>query len=670
MHDSLISIRLIDPVALPGEAHLMFRDSRSLVPFVVLMIWTAWGCSSDADLAPEDGGADAPALCTEALWQPGADELYRWPESSLVQPDETTETGYRLSVPSGSFASTVERLAGFAPVLTEDLNELDGFGLNADIFFTFGAAFDDTLLPSGDITADGKSGLGLIVIEPGPPRIIPVSTYTGDEGRTLFLRPMQPLPPKALMFAYLTTSLRDATLSRCLQVAPSFRERLAANSDELLVALEALSTLGVASTSEEIVAFSLFPTQSLLEDNQAVQAHLSTQEVTWEIEPTCTVDPGLRRCEAAVSIFDYRDERGVFQRSRGAGVAPSRRYSLPVTLWLPLEEVSPPPYPSVLFGHGLNDSPAQANSFAAAATSQGIAVVAASTLYHGDHPTADPDAGDLQRVMAFFAVDLPNLPTRVINSLELRDNFRQTAWERQQLVNLLASSPRVDGDAAADIDGTKLGYVGYSLGGIQGPQLLASTDSLGVAILAVPGGKIISIIGESQDFGSLVAALRPPRASASDLSRFFPILQTVVDQGDACSYGPYVQRQRAPSSTSVPPSVLLGMALDDRVVPNVSNFALGRAMGIPIVEPVLLPEDGFAVLPSPLSGNIAGGLATGGYLQFDRVLDDAGSATPATHVNTPASELAFNAWFHFLNTHWVGGLAEIRNPYEATGFPR
>ena len=115
--------------------------------------------------------------------------------------------------------------------------------------------------------------------------------------------------------------------------------------------------------------------------------------------------------------------------------------------------------------------------------------------------------------------------------------------------------------------------------------------------------------------------------------------------------------------------VLLGMALDDSIVPNISNFALGRAMGVPIIEPLLRPEDGFEVLPGPIAGNFAEGLATGGYLQFDRVQNDRDEIEMATHNNTTDSDVGLDAWFHFLTTHWNDGLAEIRDPYAAVSFP-
>ncbi len=153
------------------------------------------------------------------------------------------------------------------------------------------------------------------------------------------------------------------------------------------------------------------------------------------------------------------------------------------------------------------------------------------------------------------------------------------------------------------------------------------------------------------------------------MRRFFPVVQTVLDAGNPASYGAHTIRDRFARAPDVP-SVLMGVVLDDQVVPNISGFALGRAIGVPIVQPLLRPEVGFEVVPSPLSGNVAGGAATAGLLQFDLVGDGMGGTRQATHDDIGDSDVGSAAWLDFLSTHFDGGLARIRNPYAAIDFPR
>jgi hypothetical protein len=294
--------------------------------------------------------------------------------------------------------------------------------------------------------------------------------------------------------------------------------------------------------------------------------------------------------------------------------------------------------------------------------------VAAPALMHGAHPTnPDPSASSIDVVLQFFAIG--DLDTRALHATKLREHFRQTSWDRLQLTRLLEASPDIDGDATADVDGARLAYLGVSLGGLMGPELVAASDAYGAAVLVVPGGRVSTILSDSQLFGALVLALRPRGVTDGDVRRFFPILQTVLDAGDPASYGVHTLNDRFARAPRVP-SVLVGVVLDDEVVPNIANYALARALGVPIVEPRLRSEPGLAIVTGPLSGNFAGGAATGGLLQFDLVGDGAGGVERATHDNIGDSDIGSAAWLDFLDSHFDAGLARVRDPWAAIAFPR
>ncbi len=186
-------------------------------------------------------------------------------------------------------------------------------------------------------------------------------------------------------------------------------------------------------------------------------------------------------------------------------------------------------------------------------------------------------------------------------------------------------------------------------------------------MLVVPGGRVSAIVGESETFGALTTLLRPRGVSAGDVARFFPVLQAILDTGDAATFGPHIVQRRFASDRV--PSVLLGVVLDDGTVPNVSNYTLARAIGVDIVPPLLRPVPGLSLgPPPPLSGNADGGAATIGLLQFDVIRDDATSPVKmATHSNVGDSEQGVNAWLGFLESHVRDGLAVISDPYAATG---
>jgi hypothetical protein len=203
-----------------------------------------------------------------------------------------------------------------------------------------------------------------------------------------------------------------------------------------------------------------------------------------------------------------------------------------------------------------------------------------------------------------------------------------------------------------------------------GPELLALTDAYPAGILAVPGARVASIITDSALFGTLIVLLRPRGTTDGDVQRFFPLLQTVIDRGDSGSYAGHVLRDRLRGDPAFVPSIVAGVALDDDTVPNTSNYALARALGIPIAPVVLRPVPGLVeATVTPLEGNFGGGTATAGLLQFDVVPNGAGGTETATHSNTPGSDVGARAWLEFMTAHWNDGLARIVDPYVLEGVP-
>ncbi|AKF06885.1 hypothetical protein [Sandaracinus amylolyticus] len=611
------------------------------------------GCeASDAMLTDAGAPVDAGPACTELLYERDGTSITRWPEPALLVDDATTETGRRLQFDPERYPDLVARLGSYLPTLTIDLAEIDGFGVNAEAFFQFGRAFDVDAIP--------RDGLGLVVIEPGPARVVPVIATTTDEGTTLLLAPLTPLPPHARAAAFVTRALTDAARG-CLEPSRDMRALIASPDDDTRAAIDALVALGAIASADELVAISAFPTQSIEEDSVAVATDVATHEHVYASTPTCVEETSWTRCETTFEAYDYRDpEDGVMRRPRGEPATPRATYTVPNTMWLPREGEGP--FPVLVFGHGLTGSRSQAERLGRFAAPLGYATVAIDALQHGEHPTTEgAERSDVQTLLAFFGVG--DLDERALEAARLREHFRQSTWDKLQLTQLLVSDPDLDDDGAPELDVTRIVYLGVSLGGLMGPELLALSSDYGAGLLVVPGGRVSAIISDGAQFGSLIDLLRPRGATRGDVRRFFPILQTVLDRGDPASYGPHLLRDRLPVAGATTPSILVGVVLDDEIVPNVASYALARAIGVPIVEPLLRPEPGFELVRGPIEGNFADGAASGGLLQFDLVAE----GERATHGNVADSEVGVAAWLDFLDTHYRTGLARIRDPYEAIG---
>jgi hypothetical protein len=639
----------------------------------------AWSCLTVVLVACGDDAGPAyeppPAGCSVALWDPHDGELTRWPEPDVLVEDGATGTGWRLDFDPERYAPTLEAAGLFRSVFAKDLSDLDGFGVNSQAFFRFSEAFDLEALQV-DEEAGTVTGLGLLVLEPGPPRVHPVMLRSTDGGATLMMVPRRPLPEQARVAAFATTDLAGAA-GGCVWPSEAHFEGIHASDPETLDAVAALQASGVIDDPSDLVALSLFPTQTITDDSSAIAAHIA--DGTYALEgPTACEDDAQgrwRRCSGSFQAGDFRGPDGAIQRVPGDPVSATIPYALPFTVWLPPAgggHGREPPYETILFGHGLGGDRFQAQRLAEHAAPLGIATIAVDAPQHGEHPTVPEDASTdtLPTVLRFFAVDVEGEGDSLLDALVLRDHWRQSTYDKLQLTRLLEGG--LDVDAASpgiDLDPQRLAYLGVSLGGIMGAELSALTDTYGAVLLVVPGGRVSSIVSESETFGPLIPVLAGGRP-LGDIERFFPVLQTILDRGDAASYGPHVLDHRLTGAT-VPPSVLVGVVLDDDTVPNVSNHTLARALGTPVVPPVRRPFPGMALADTaPLSGNIAGGAATAGLLQFDLVGDGEGGTRTATHSNVGASDVGAEAWLQFLVSHWDDGLAMIVDPYETLPLPR
>lgn len=639
------------------------------------------GCSSSAvidggglpDASPGDAiVADVPVVdggptCTVGRWDPSAGTFDEWPDPRLVVASSSTATGVRLHVDETQFATLITAGGAFASIFT-DLGALDGFGVNAQAFLRFTRSFDPAMLPTAEQTMTPTGGVGFVVLSPGTPRLEgALLSQSMDMDGTLFLAPLHPLPANAHVAVFVTRRLTVAARG-CLEPSAAMATELAAPTADDGEAITALMGLGVITGASDLVALDVFPTQTTTDESEAVAADIAPRSFTVSARHGCTDDPmgRWRQCELEFVAQNYLDAMDHLPPIPPGGAAtPQSTYTLPVTVWLPPVGVGTPPYRVAVFGHGLGSGRLQGDRLADFAGPLGFATVAIDAWDHGAHPLNPmPDAATLPTVLNFFALGAGSF-----DALAVRDHFRGSSYDKLQLVRLLQGGVDVDGDGTVELATGHLTYLGVSLGGIMGPEPLALTDGFDAAVLAVPGGRVSAIISDSATFAPIVAGFRPAHTSIGDVARFFPILQTLFDRGDSASYGPHVLHDRlVPGGSHLVPSAVLGIVLDDDTVPNVSNYTLARAMGVGIVPPLLRAAPGLVTTAAPpISGNFGAGMATAGVVQFDVIRETDGSIQMATHSNVGDSDVGAEEWFHFLSTHWTAGLAEIEDPYLATG---
>ncbi len=586
------------------------------------------------------------------------DFLGAFPDDFYTVKNEKTPTGLRVSFTDDNTGWTADIPQNFRANVFE-LNDLDGWGTTAGIFLRFSGELGE--LPTGEASLSSDAVRLIRIEDDGTGTDLAYESQIVDDGTTAVLIPMVPLEPKRRHGVVFTT---DATAAdgECISPSPTLKDLLTDETkdpalDRLVPGFQALLD-ATELRADEVSAAVVFTTQSVLDGDLAVMEDVAGTTYEWLEPPTCTEKAEFLQCEGQFVGADYRDNAGVFVDG-----TPQTSLTYPVSVWLP--KTGQGPFPTLIFGHGIGGDRSQGGYFAELTAQLGIAIVGIDAVAHAAHPAGSGGGGQFD-VMKFFAIDILSFS---IDGLVLRENWRQSAWDKLQLVTLLQDAPDVTGDGEPDIDLDRITYMGVSLGGIMGSEFLALTDRVGAGVFDVCGARLSQILSDSADFGSLVG-IAAPGATEGDLVRFFQIAQSLIERGDPANYAPYLFGQRLEGAGERAPNILMQIAIGDTTIPNSTSRYLAQSMGLPQLAPIFDPVPLVQVDEElPVRGNVSPEV-TAGLFQFDRVTLQPGAAPSASgHGNTPGSAESITQTIHFLQTRNADGIGEINDPYTVLGTP-
>ena len=214
-------------------------------------------------------------------------------------------------------------------------------------------------------------------------------------------------------------------------------------------------------------------------------------------------------------------------------------------------------WPVVIFEHGITGNRSQMLAIAPALAAAGLVTVAIDQPLHG-LPKSSPlrIQGVPERT---FDLDLQNNTTgasgpdgiedasgtyyiNLSSLLTSRDNLRQSVADLLTLSKTVTTLD-LDGDGTADIDASRIYFLGHSLGGIVGGTFLgvdgSATPTIKAATLAMPGGGIGKLLDASKTFGPIVSAGLAASGvveGTDDYETFLRFAQTAIDSGDPVNY--------------------------------------------------------------------------------------------------------------------------------------
>lgn len=248
-------------------------------------------------------------------------------------------------------------------------------------------------------------------------------------------------------------------------------------------------------------------------------------------------------------------------------------------------------WPVVIFQHGITRNRTDMLAISATMAAQGFAVVAIDQPLHGVRAADGPTAAFYIENTPFapiasertFDLDLSNNttgaagPDGVVDSsgtyfinlsslLTSRDNLRQSVSDLFTLAKTIPSMS-FDGDAVGDLDGSRIYFVGQSLGSIVGLNFVSLDPSVTTAVLSVPGGGIAQLLNGSPTFGPRIRAGLAASgvvAGTPAFDQFLGAAQQAVDSGDPINYAALAAGERILLHEVVGTSA----TTTDQVIPN------------------------------------------------------------------------------------------------------
>jgi hypothetical protein len=546
-----------------------------------------------------------------------------FPSDALTVPDATQATGRRVNLPLPDCDAQPSLCVELALI-----NQLDGFNVQPRVVVRFSGPIDTNTL---------RNGIQFIALDSGA--AIPINYVIYDPAtNTAYAKPDSVLAQHSSYALVVTGAVLDRSgdpvgpdpaFTACIQQKQT--EYCAGLSPPAgTVAMARFTTLSATSWLESARAQlqnAPIVVQRPPGRNVFDVAAISSLAVNFDLGPGQTASTSLPLDQFApllgglgqIAFASYLSPQFVNAQQiidpapTAAGVdLPASSAEISFHAYLPKAAKPANGYPVVIFGHGYGDSSiGGATIVSPVLATAGFATVAINALGHGFGPQSnvvisDRGGNSTTLLLGGRGVDLNG--DGAIEASEgclilapaaigLRDCFRQTAVDLMQLVRVLQAGVDLDGDGVADLDGSRIYYVGQSLGSLYGTVLNAVEPGVRAAVMNVGGGSVVDIVRWSQAYQSIGAALlssqTPPllppgtpfndnypfrdepvkvndKPGQSDVQNFLELLEWLQNPGDPLAFAPRL----------APKPVLFQIARADRTMPNPASSELVRAAGM------------------------------------------------------------------------------------------
>jgi hypothetical protein len=644
-------------MATNGKLALLMRG-RWLVGLISAVL--ALGCGDGDERDDGSDGAHAIYVLPTSFEELAEESFFDhpWPSDLRKEADGTIRfAGYPNPRITPIIEVYIDSMAGV----------LDGFSPVAPGYVRFDTAIDPTTLPESPMaSSEPTSSVQLIDVDPASPehgtrKRIAVQ-YRKEAGvyyqpNTLAFMPALGLPlrPKTRYALVVTDAIRtqaggrvsrSGDLSRVLGLSSASGPSLEAKT-ALAPDLAELEAAGISKS--EIVQLAVFTTDAPAEETEKLRdwvrdnydaptvaaaswiAKDQIQNVIDVYEGSYGPSPDFQ--EGTIPFKSYGDGGKLAFDASGTPLV-QRDFDLRFALAVPSSASCPMPangYPIVLYAHGTGGNYRSMMGSGDEAESLGkrcIATMGIDQIFHGTRPGAEAGTPEL----LFFNVQNP-VAARANGPQSAIDVVQQGRLFTDSQMTVPASVSRTGEEIR--FDGSRLAFVGHSQGGLNGPMFLAIDDQARGGMLSGSGSMIeIALLEKTEpvDVAGLVKSvfLGLSTSEYEELDLFHPALslaQTMVDPTDPLNYVRRIATE--PRDGFAAKSIMMteGVNADgsgDSYAPPHGIEVQAVAVGLPPQNPVIHPIAELAwsdlspitIPPEGLSGNLAGGKASGVLAQW------------------------------------------------------
>ncbi len=325
-------------------------------------------------------------------------------------------------------------------------------------------------------------------------------------------------------------------------------------------------------------------------------------------------------------------------------------------------------FPVVLVQHGIGGDRKVLLAIADTFAKRGWATAAVESVTFGARAAAAANNADATAGFAWSGgagkyngpdgfVDLPNGNSDFFGNLKnlgaLRDQMRQSVLDIATAADVLRD-PSLDlgplklAVPGAKLDGSKVAFLGDSLGGMMGSMVAAIEPGLHTFVLNAAGGGLMTELGATSPGIASQLKLAATLNFSFLKGRFAPshpllqLIQHIVDPGDPLLYARHVINDplTIDGVKNASKSVLQIEVIFDETVSNGSNEALARAMGLPLAVPNVGSQSKLPFVEATPMGGVISGVPMAGITS---VLVQ---VSPATHGSNLFSKKGEHHYAH------------------------